>query len=230
MNLLTFDCSGQTMAGAVARDGAVLASEFLNENRNHAPGLVPMLARLLATAGWRPADLDLIAATTGPGSFTGLRIGIATAKGFADTTGVPLLALSSLDALAANARELRTVVVPMLDARKGQVYTAAYDNRDGAMRRLFDVAPLSPVDDLPDLLAAYEQIAFFGEALPVWQERIAAAFGERAVFLDAAYNGIRGESLVRLAAAAPPAQYGADLQPLYLRGVDAKAKFKDQNK
>lgn len=80
MKILAFDCSSKTMAAALAEDDTVIASAFQDENRKHAPYLMPMIEELLESVGWIPKDLNLIAVTVGPGSFTGLRIGIATAK------------------------------------------------------------------------------------------------------------------------------------------------------
>lgn len=227
MNILAFDCSGQTMAGAIACDGVTVASSFRRENRNHAPGLVVMIDDLLRRAALTPAALDLIAVTVGPGSFTGLRIGLATAKGLADTIGAPLLGLNSLSVLAENLSAQPTVLVPLLDARKGQAYLAVFDNRSGAMTPVLEATPLAPTEELAPYLADYDEITFFGEALPLWRESLSAHYGSRARFGDDDATGIRGEALIHCALASTPSSYSRDLTPLYLRGVDAKAKFRE---
>ena len=225
MKILAFDCSSKTMAAAIAEDGAVLAADYAAENRNHAPYLMPMIDGLFKKTGLKPRDIDLIAVTVGPGSFTGLRIGVATAKGFSDMLNIPLLPICSLDALALNYRDYQGILVPIMDARKSQVYGAVYDNRDGVMRKIVRETPLSPVDELIPLVKDFDEILFFGDALPAWQERIASCYGERCRFGEETMGGIRGEALIALAAAADRDAYTYQIMPLYLRSVDAKAKF-----
>lgn len=229
MNILAFDCSGQTLSVAVAAGGELAASSFQRDNRNHAPHLVPTIDALLQEADLPPSKLDLIAVTVGPGSFTGLRIGLATAKGFGDTLGVPLLGLPSLDVLAGNLSDERAVIVPLLDARKNQAYLGVYDNRENMMSRVLPAVPLTPTTELAPYIASYEQIVFFGEALPLWREPLREYYGDRARFGDEDTVGIRGDQLIKCALAAPPSSYTRDLEPLYLRGVDAKAKFREVN-
>ena len=146
MKILAFDCSSKTLTAAIGEDETVLSADFEDENRNHAPYLMPMIHGLLEKTQLKMRDIDLLGVTVGPGSFTGLRIGIATVRGFSDLLDIPVVPVSSLDALAENYRSHRGILVPMLDARKNQVYAAVYDNRKGKMKKILPETPVSPVE------------------------------------------------------------------------------------
>lgn len=225
MKILAFDCSSKTLTAAIGEDENILAADFENENRNHAPYLMPMIHDLLAKTNLKMQDMDVLGVTVGPGSFTGLRIGIATVRGFSDLLDIPVVPISSLDALAENYRDVHRVLVPMLDARKNQVYAAVYDNRKGNMRKVLSETPISPLEELKPTLAAYDEILFFGDAVPGWRERLQDCYGDRCRFGEEDRNGICGESLVKITARADESLYSKDVMPMYLRGVDAKAKF-----
>ena len=227
MKILAFDCSSKTLAAAIGENDTILASDFEDENRNHAPYLMPMIHDLLEKTHLKMKDIDLLGVTVGPGSFTGLRIGIATVRGFSDLLDIPVVPISSLDALAENYRPYRGILVPMLDARKNQVYAAVYDNRKGKMKKILTETPVSPLEELAGLLSEYEEILFFGDAVPGWKERIEACYGSRCRFGEDQLNGIRGESLVKIVSSADQSVYSKYVMAMYLRGVDAKAKFTD---
>ncbi|MDO4542035.1 MAG: tRNA (adenosine(37)-N6)-threonylcarbamoyltransferase complex dimerization subunit type 1 TsaB, partial [Bacillota bacterium] len=225
MKILAFDCSSKTMAAAVADGHKVLAKAYSRENRNHAPYLLPMINQVVEDSGLTFKDLELIGVTAGPGSFTGLRIGIATAKGFSDTLNIPMVAIDSLDALVQGFSEYRNVIAAMLDARKNQVYAAVYDNRDGRMLKIMEDTPLSPTEDLASFLGEYREILFVGDGVPGWRQALEDTYGERCVFPLDAPLGIVGESLVSMTSAAKSWELVRDISPHYIRGVDAKAKF-----
>lgn len=225
MKMLAFDCSSKTMSAAISDQNIVLVADYEAENRNHAPYLMPMIHGLFEKTGLRIQDMDLLGVTVGPGSFTGLRIGIATAKGFSDLLDLPIVPVSSLDALAENYADYRGILVPILDARKSQVYAAIYDNRQGEMKKILNEIPISPLEELAPYLESFEKILFFGDAVPGWKERIESCYGDRCCFGDETKNGIRGESVLRVMERTDPSVYTYDVMPMYLRGVDAKAKF-----
>jgi tRNA threonylcarbamoyladenosine biosynthesis protein TsaB len=136
MLVLGIDTSTLTASVALARDGVVVAANDV-ETRAHGDVLLTAIDALVRAAGLAPADLGAVAVGAGPGSFTGLRIGMATAKGIAFAAGVPLYVVSSLAALAQDAgasAEGDPLLVPVLDARRGEVYAGFY-RRDGAAVR-----------------------------------------------------------------------------------------------
>lgn len=222
MKILAFDCSGKTISAAVSIDDTMQAEIFSAENRNHAPYLLPAIEEVLSRVDLQPKDLDLIAVTTGPGSFTGLRIGIATAKGLGDTLGIPLAGVNTIDTLALQQAAFPGLIVPLLDARKGQVYTAVYDNRAGKREQLLAYSALSPVEELKEILSPYQQIVFLGDAADIWRSQLQEVYGSRAMIASGEDNGIHARHIIPLA---KEKEAAATVEPFYLRGVDAKAKF-----
>ncbi len=127
MKLLVMDTSCKTAMAAVCEDGSVLASIQIQDQKTHSVKLLPAVEYILAAAGVSPSELGLVAVTNGPGSYTGLRIGVTTAKAFAYSLGIPLIGLNTLEALAAAcAVGEEQLVCPMIDARNARVYAALY--------------------------------------------------------------------------------------------------------
>jgi tRNA threonylcarbamoyladenosine biosynthesis protein TsaB len=137
-----------TLAGGAAlfESDRLIGEYALNIRLTHSERLMVAVDRLLGDAGWRPADLDGLAVAIGPGSFTGLRIGVSTAKGLALALGVPIAAVPTLDAMAAGLPFAALPVCPVLDARKGEVYTSLYRWDGVAMRRIWDYLALPPAE------------------------------------------------------------------------------------
>ena len=137
-----------TLAGGAALlDGARLVGQYTLDIRvTHSERLLVAVDRLLADAGWRAAELDGIAVAVGPGSFTGLRIGVSTAKGLGLALGLPIAPVPTLDALASGLPFAAIPVVPVLDARKGEVYASCYRWRDGEMHREWEYLAVPPTE------------------------------------------------------------------------------------
>jgi len=135
-----------TLAGSAALlDGSrVVGESVLDIALTHSERLMAMVDRLLTDCGWRVSALDGLAVSIGPGSFTGLRVGVATAKGLALALGLPVAAVPTLDALAENLPFAEAPVCPLLDARKGEVYLALYRWTVDRMERQSDYLALSP--------------------------------------------------------------------------------------
>ena len=141
MKILALDTATEVLAIAVD-DGAARASLALRRGLQHSPALLPLADRLLAELGLSAADLDLVVCSVGPGSFTGIRIGLATAKGIGLATGCPVVGVSTLDALALPWAGFPGDVWSVIDARKGRWYAAGY--RGG--RRFTEHLDLAPGD------------------------------------------------------------------------------------
>lgn len=127
MNVLALETSGTSLGAAVIEKGRVLASSFLDRGYLHAERLMPTVDSLCGDLGLRPEDIDLIAVSAGPGSFTGLRVGVTTARTLAWSLGARLVAVSTFDVLAYSARLHRGTVGCLLDARRGAVFASFYD-------------------------------------------------------------------------------------------------------
>lgn len=180
--MLILGLESSTSYGSVALlDGGLLRAEYnLNIQRTHSERLMPALVRLLAEAGVEPGELDLIAVSVGPGSFTGVRIGVATAKGLAYALGKPLVAVGSLDALAYGASLGGSYVCPLIDARRGRVYTALYQCRGwGAEPTRLTAYEVTEIAHLPALLAGCNQpVAFTGDGALANRSTLLELFGK----------------------------------------------------
>lgn len=126
MRILSIDSSSVSASAAVTEDRKILAEEFVNNGFTHSVTLMPIIEKVLKNSETAVSDIDLIAITNGPGSFTGVRIGIASAKGICDAANIPCFAVSTLEALAKPLCSQNVLAVSVMDARCNQVYTAAF--------------------------------------------------------------------------------------------------------
>lgn len=127
MKILAADTSSFAASAAIAEDGIILGEYVIRNKLKHSQNLMPMIERLFSDLDMDISDIDVFAVTVGPGSFTGLRIGISTIRAFAQAGQKPVVGISTLEALAYNAAAADVVVIPMLDARRDEVFTAAYE-------------------------------------------------------------------------------------------------------
>lgn len=213
--ILAFDSSGNGCSAAVWAESRLVVREFEPLTTGHAEHLVPMIERVLARSGLRFADLTLLAVTLGPGAFTGVRIGIATAQGLMLGTGLPCLGLSSLDTVARSVPEPllseRRLVVA-LDSRREELYLQGFD----AMRR-----PLGPPALIPP--EEWEQTVPTGPVLLAGDgaARLAVATKSRDTVLANGPGIPDAGDLARLAAERwHPGEMPPRLEPLYLHAPD----------
>uniref|UniRef100_UPI003FEDF72F tRNA (adenosine(37)-N6)-threonylcarbamoyltransferase complex dimerization subunit type 1 TsaB n=1 Tax=Angelakisella sp. TaxID=1935177 RepID=UPI003FEDF72F len=136
MLLFSLECSAAAASASLYREGKLLGEEFLNVPQTHSVTLLPMAKSLLEHTGISPAQIDYYAVSRGPGSFTGLRIGIAAIKGLAFPDNTPCIGVSTPEAIAYGLLGFEGIVIPMMDARCGQVYTALFQGKDGCLPRL----------------------------------------------------------------------------------------------
>ncbi|MDN6519057.1 MAG: tRNA (adenosine(37)-N6)-threonylcarbamoyltransferase complex dimerization subunit type 1 TsaB, partial [Enterococcus sp.] len=132
MKLLAMDTSNQTLAVAVLEDEKVLAHFQLNRKMNHSLTLMPAIESVMQASGLTPADLDRIVVAKGPGSYTGIRIAVTTAKTLAETLKIQLTTVSSLAVIAGNV-QTEKVIIPLIDARRNNVYAGAYRWEQGKL-------------------------------------------------------------------------------------------------
>ena len=163
MLILAIDSTATVASVALVRDGATLAQYTVNAGNTHSVTLLPMIEHMLKMTGTDLSDIDMLAASVGPGSFTGVRIGTATIKGLAYPENKPCVGVSTLEALACNLRGTGGIICPCMNARRGQVYTAIFeDTYDGVKRLTEDMA--IPVTELSEMLSAFEgEIRFCGD-------------------------------------------------------------------
>ncbi|MDR0293632.1 MAG: tRNA (adenosine(37)-N6)-threonylcarbamoyltransferase complex dimerization subunit type 1 TsaB [Oscillospiraceae bacterium] len=134
--LLAIDASSVTASAALARGGVLVSESFISNGLTHSQTLAPLIGAALKNAGASPSDVTRVAVTNGPGSFTGLRIGVATALGFAGALGIPCAGVSSLMAAAYGALEYEGTVCAAMDARRGQLYCAMFHMKQSVLTRV----------------------------------------------------------------------------------------------
>jgi len=214
-----------TLAGSVAlcEDDQLLGEITLELPRKHSERLVPAIEFLLDQHQLKPQELDGLAVDIGPGSFTGLRVGLATMKGLAFSLNKPLVGVDSLEVLVQNLSLASGLLVPILDARKGQIFAALFRGQgQGRPERISEDWVLNP-EDLVKKIS--EPALLFGEGARVYQEGLRASLGERAGFAPAGQDQPRAYHLARLARPLLLAGEGRDPDqwlPNYLRLSDAE--------
>ncbi len=165
---------------ALLSEDRLVAQTVLNNKKTHSQNIMPMIEFMLEKAEVLPEDIDCFAAAVGPGSFTGVRIGVATVKALAFATGKPCVAVSTLHALANNVSCFDGIICPVLDARRNQVYNALFEGGD--LNRLTDDRACS-IDELcAELGETDRRIMFLGDGVPSFMDKIKEALGDRAVF------------------------------------------------
>ena len=168
MKILSLDSSSVTASVAITENGKVLSESFINNGLTHSQTLMPMVEETLKDSGISIKDIDLFAIANGPGSFTGVRIGIASVKGMADALGIKCLAVSTLEAIAEPLKNEDVIACAVMDARCNQVYTASFNLGN---RLCEDKAVL--IDELGEELKQYDKkIVFIGDGSVLCYEKL----------------------------------------------------------
>ncbi len=155
MIVLGVDSSATAASAAIVNDGKLVCEVFLDTGLTHSQTLLPMIESCIKMAGISVNDIDLIAVSNGPGSFTGIRIGIATVKGIAFTNNIPCVEVSTLESMAYNLPYFDGIICSVMDARCNQVYTSCFDNTpDCKVNRLAEDEAMS-IEDLGKILRDY---------------------------------------------------------------------------
>ncbi|OON92872.1 MAG: tRNA (adenosine(37)-N6)-threonylcarbamoyltransferase complex dimerization subunit type 1 TsaB [Candidatus Epulonipiscioides saccharophilum] len=188
MLILAIDSSSQSGSVSFTRDGKLLGEFFINDKLTHSVTLMPMLESLSSILNIDIRSVDAIAITQGPGSFTGLRIGAASAKAMCFALDIPIIGVNTLDVLAYSAPLSTKVICPILDARKGQVYSAIYKIEQNEIIRASDYLAIN-LDELLNKLTTElknnlpaENIYFVGDGINVYRKIIADKLGQTAIF------------------------------------------------
>ena len=178
MKILGIDSSGMVASVAIIQDDVIKAEYTMNHKKTHSETLLPMIDEIVKTSEIRLEELDAIAIAAGPGSFTGLRIGAATAKGLAMAIDKPIIPVKTCEGLAFNMWGADGLIVPMIDARRNQVYTGIYQVK-GNVEVLMDQTPM----DIHELLEKvnematfdgkpFSEVTFLGDGVPIYEDVI----------------------------------------------------------
>lgn len=175
MITLAFDSTAKAASVAVCDGEKLLALYNIDNGLTQSELLLPMAENMLKSLNLTFSDVELLACAVGPGSFTGVRIGVALVKGIAFGKGIPCVEVSTLDELAENLRGLSGIIVPCMDARRQQVYTATYRGRDGELEKLTEDRAMA-ISELAEELRAYnEPIYLSGDGYAVAKRGLEAA-------------------------------------------------------
>ncbi|WP_067841767.1 tRNA (adenosine(37)-N6)-threonylcarbamoyltransferase complex dimerization subunit type 1 TsaB [Amphibacillus sediminis] len=221
MTILAIDTSNDAMAIALSKDEQVIA-EYISINKNkHSTRLMPAINQLMQDANIAPNHLTKIAVAKGPGSYTGVRVGLATAKTMGWSLNIPVVGVSSLQVLALQAKPVTGLICPFFDARRDMVFTGLYDSKLDLVQEERNVSMDEWLDQLSQLK---EKIVFISPNMANYQERIVNKLGEYAEFMPEGFNQPR-PGLLALFARDKKSNQVHQLQPNYLRLVEAEAKW-----
>lgn len=194
---LGIETANAPLSVALVKDGKVIAEVVQNIKLTHSVGAMPAVEELFAKANMQPNEIDAIAVSEGPGSYTGVRIGVSIAKTLAWTLQKPLVGISSLKVLAANARLFNGIICPIFDARRQNVYAAAYEGV--TLKPLIEDTHDSIEGLLTQLKALQMPVLFVGADVDVFKEKIATELGDLALLAPLANHLPRASELIALA-------------------------------
>ena len=235
MKILAIDSSGQTASVAVWEDDLTLAEFSIHAKKTHSQTLLPMLEAVREKIEFDMKEIDAIAVTSGPGSFTGLRIGSATAKGFGFALDKPIIPVPTLEGLAYNLYGADKVVCPLMDARRNQTYTGLYAFVENADK--YDVRIIKEQCAVPlkEILTACNELGrgviFLGDGVPVFREEIRRTVTVPYSFAPAHMNRQRAAAVAALAARyyeQGRIRQAAEYAPEYLRLSQAERERREQ--
>ena len=196
LKILAIDTSTKTGSVALTDDDRIIAETLLNIEVTHSETLLPAIENLFRKSGTSLGEIELLALTLGPGSFTGIRIGVSTMKGFAFALGKPVAGVSTLEAMAYNFPLARPEITPLLDARRGEIYSADFKWHKGGLERLSEDRALSPETILTRKRG---KTIFVGDGLVRIGDRLKSSLGEKALFAPPSKSCIRGSIIADLA-------------------------------
>lgn len=172
MIVLSIDSSSKVATVALLKDDILMAEYVLNDKREHSVLLMTMIENILKESNLTIDDIDAYVVSKGPGSFTGLRIGMATIKGMSFGSNKPYISLSSLDSLAYSVSSFNGIICPIMDALRTNVYTGLYKSENGSLETIMDPTPMELEDLISLLKEKNEPVIFTGDGLAKHKEFI----------------------------------------------------------
>ena len=230
MRVLAIDSSGLTATVAIVEDDTTIAEFTINYKKTHSQTLLPMLDEVAKMIELDLNTIDAIAIAGGPGSFTGLRIGSATAKGLGLALDKPIVNVPTVDALAYNLVGHAGLVCPLMDARRNQTYTGLYSFEGNEMEVLKEQCAVG-IDEIISIVNEFEQpVTFLGDGVPVFKEYIAENCNVPYTFAPAHVNKQRAGAVAALGMkyfSEGKATTAAEHKPEYLRLSQAERERKE---
>lgn len=230
MRVLAIDTTSNVATAAVVEDNLLLGERILNFKKTHSQKIMPMISELLGELELKAADIDVFAVANGPGSFTGLRIGVATIKALAHSVDKPVVGVSTLAAMAYNLPYCEHIIVPIMDARRNQVYTASYIWDEDGFKELSGDEAIS-IEECVASCGEFLDTVFVGDGVAVHRAYIEEQLGDRAHFVPASAALQRASSVAMIAM--EKAKNGEvmkyhELVPFYLRKSQAEREYDER--
>lgn len=230
MKVLAIDTSNYVLGIAIIDEEKVIGEYITNVKINHSVRVMPAIERLMKECDLTSADISKIVVAKGPGSYTGVRIGVTIAKTLAWTLNIPLVGVSSLEVIAsATARYYNGFVSPIFDARRGQVYTGLYQFNNGHLTAVEKDQLVLSKDWAQELKKHSENILFVGNDLPLHRPIFEGALGAQAFFAEITEHNPRPSELAFLGRDLPEEDIHSFV-PNYIRLAEAEAKWIEANK
>ncbi|MDX5475831.1 MAG: tRNA (adenosine(37)-N6)-threonylcarbamoyltransferase complex dimerization subunit type 1 TsaB [Bacillaceae bacterium] len=229
MKVLAIDTSTYLLGVALVDNDKVVGELITNIKKNHSLRAMPAVEQLMKECGITPKELDRIVVANGPGSYTGVRIGVTIAKTLAWSLNIPIVGISSLQLLAANGRYFPGVICPMMDARRGQVFTGLYEWGNERLVTNKEDINILLTDWLEELHLLNKKVLFVGEDVDKFKDVIIEKLGDLAHFASWVQHNGRPSELCRLGMEMEP-QEVHHLVPNYTRLAEAEAKWLEENK
>jgi len=224
MKILAIDTSNLVMGIAVTDGSKVIGEVITNLKKNHSVRVMPAISELLQECGVLPNELNKIVVAKGPGSYTGVRIGVTIAKTLAWSLNLPLVGISSLEIIAANGRYFRGLISPIFDARRGQVYTGLYTSKQGEVVCEKQDRILLLTEWVEQLKETQSDVLFLGNDLEIHKDTITTKMGRQAIFAPfTAYNP-RPSELAMIGMNKEPENVHTFV-PNYIRMAEAEANW-----
>ncbi len=233
MKILAIDSSGLVASAALLMDGILVAEYTVDYKKTHSQTLLPMVDEILRMTQQELIEIDAIAVSEGPGSFTGLRIGAATAKGLGLVLKKPILGVPTVDALAYNLYGTKRRICPLMDARRAQVYTGVYTFEEENFITLVPQKIAAVEEILQELNAMGEPVIFLGDGVPVHECAIAQTMKVPYSFAPAHLARQRAGALGALATLYYKEGRGCtagEFVPVYLRPSQAEREREERLK
>ena len=222
MRILAIDTATDTATAAVTDGGRLIGECILNHKKTHSQKLMVLIERMMSDLELDMADIDLFAAAEGPGSFTGLRIGIATVKALAHSVDKPVVGVSTLEGLAYNLPYADGIIVPIMDARNNQVFNAAYEWVGGELKEVI-VPNACDINECIERVKDKKEI-FTGDGVNVHAEVIEKIGGK----IAPVNARLPRASSIAAAAEKKPTQHYTELTPKYLRLSQAERELAER--
>lgn len=231
MIVLAVDTTTPVYTTAVVDTGILRAELFFNTSKKHSQRLIPMIDTMLKELNLEIKDIDLFAAASGPGSFTGIRIGLASFKTFSQVLNKPIVGIPSLDCLSRNIKNFTGLICPILNARKNELYNAVYKGPD--YERITDYRAISPAELVEKLLKSEQEIIMLGDGISEYGDFFNKKLTNKIHFTSPDNNFPRASQTAYLGIEEFQKNKGdftfKTVEPLYIRRSEAERRLGSKN-